>query len=85
MTRNVNEKVKRRYTKDNQLSVNNSEPFITSSTCDSTTMSGDTYIQICCAVFVLAIDVCVFFVYSKRSSQTMNNEQLNKDPVGHLL
>ena len=33
--------------KDNQLSINNSETFITSSTCDSTTMSGDTYIQIC--------------------------------------
>ena len=47
--------------KDNQFSINNSEPFITSSTCDSTTMSGDTYIQICCAVFVLAIDVCVFW------------------------
>ena len=68
--------------KDNQLSTfsptDNSIPSNSSSTGNSTTRSIDTYIYSVGVVAVLAMGTCVFLAYNKRSSQTVNKEQIKE-------
>lgn len=42
------------------------------------------YIYGVCVVFVLALVVCVFFVYNKKSCETANKNQLKELPIKPL-
>ena len=53
-------------------STDNSTPSSSSSTNNSTTRSSDTYIHGVGVVAALAIGACVFFAYSKKSSEIVN-------------
>ena len=85
-------KLKEKIIRDNQPSLSSSKDRSTPSTSStdnstsfstvkSMTRSCNNYIYGVVLVFLLAMGVCAFFTYKKKSFQIANKEQVKKQPI----